>query len=104
MLDKDTEKKILDFVYPQPRSVQEIAHVIDKNWRTADAYIEKIAKETGQISARIFRGGTRGALKIVFWSNKERISSTEFQERLFKRIELGRKKEDFSPFELYAYV
>lgn len=104
MLDKPTEKSILDFVYKGPCSVQEIAQVIDRNWRTADSYVEKLVKETGQIGTRTFRGGTRGALKIVFWNNAERINSSEFQERLFKRIELGRKKEDFSPFELYAYV
>lgn len=104
MLDKPTEKAILDFVYKGPCSIQEIAQVIDRNWRTADSYVEKLAKETGQIGTRTFRGGTRGALKIVFWNNSERINSNEFQERLFKRIELGRKKEDFSAFELYAYV
>jgi phosphatidylserine/phosphatidylglycerophosphate/cardiolipin synthase-like enzyme len=104
MLNKDTEKAILDFVYEQPRSIQEIAHAIDKNWRTADSYVEKIAKETGQLSTRIFRGGTRGALKIVFWSKTEKLSSNDFQERMFRRIEIGRKKEDFSPFELYTYV
>jgi len=104
MLDKETERKILDFVHQQPRSVQEIAQFIDSNWRTADAYIEKIAAETGQIGTRIFRGGTRGALKIVFWANIARLSSNEFQERMYRKIEIGRRKEDFSPLELYAYI
>jgi hypothetical protein len=104
MLEKDTEKQILSFVYQQPRSIQEIAQHIDRNWRTADTYVEKIAKESGSLGMRTFRGGTRGALKIVFWLNAEKIHSSEFQQRLFGRIEHGRRKEDFSPFELYAYV
>ncbi|MBI4144748.1 hypothetical protein HY493_00910 [Candidatus Woesearchaeota archaeon] len=104
MLDKTAEKRILEFVHQQPRTVQEVAHLIQRNWRTADSYVEKIVKESGAISTRTFRGGTRGALKIVFWNNIERINSTEFQERLFKRIEHGKRKEDFSPFELYNYI
>lgn len=53
---------------------------------------------------RAFREGTRGALKIVYWSNIEKISSTTFQERLFKKIEIGAQKTDFSPFDIYQYV
>ena len=68
MLDTKTIKKINDFVYTKPRTIQEIAHLIRKNWRTANNYVDKIAKESGAISVRTFRGGTRGALKIVYWS------------------------------------
>ena len=104
MLEKETEQQILSFVYKQPRTMQEIAFLIQRNWRTADSYVEKISKESGCLNTRLFRGGTRGALKIVFWNNTEKIHSSEFQERLFKRIEQGRQKHDFSPFELYSYV
>lgn len=104
MLDSKTVKKISEFVYIKPRTIQEIAMHIGKNWRTADSYVEKISKEQGIIALRTFRGGTRGALKIAFWNNVEKIHSSEFQERLFKRIELARNKEDFSPFDIYQYV
>ena len=104
MLTKDIEKKIVQFVYKQPRTVQEIAKSIGKNWRTADAYVEKIIKESGSLAVRTFRSGTRGALKIVYWNNVDRVNATEFQERLFKLIENGRKKHDFSPFDIYNYV
>lgn len=104
MLDSKTVKKISEFVYIKPRTIQEISFHIGKNWRTADSYVEKINKEYGTISLRTFRGGTRGALKIAFWNNVEKIHSSEFQERLFKRIELARNKEDFSPFDIYQYV
>ena len=104
MLDSKTVKKITEFIYIKPRTIQEIAMHINKNWRTADSYVEKISKEQGIIALRTFRGGTRGALKIAFWNNVEKIHSSEFQERLFKRIELARNKEDFSPFDIYQYV
>lgn len=104
MLDSKTVKKISEFIYIKPRTIQEIAMHIGKNWRTADSYVEKISKEQGIIALRTFRGGTRGALKIAFWNNVEKIHSSEFQERLFKRIELARDKEDFSPFDIYQYV
>lgn len=104
MLDSKIKKKIIELVYQKPRTVQEIAQSIGKNWRTADSYVEKICEEDGSISARTFREGTRGALKIVFWNNIEKIHSSSFQERLFKAIEAGKTKKDFSPFEIYQYV
>jgi hypothetical protein len=104
MLDSKTRKKITDFVYVKPRTIQEIAHLIQKNWRTADSYVDKIIEETGILGTRVFREGTRGALKMVFWNNIEKIHSSELQERLYKQIEAGRKKTDFSPFDIYQYV
>lgn len=103
MLDNKTIKKINDFVYTKPRTIEEVSRLIKKSWKTADRYVNRIAKETGTISVRTFRGGTRGALKIVYWSNIEKIHSTSFQERLLKRIETA-KKMDFSPFDIYQYV
>lgn len=104
MLDSDTIKKINDFVYQKPRTIQEISLLIKKNWRTADRYISKISKETGSLNIRTFREGTPGALKIVFWNTIEKIHSSEFQERLFKQIEAGRSKKDFSPLDIYSYI
>ena len=104
MLTKENIQKINEFVYPKPRSINEIAKHINVNWRTANRYIEKISKELGTISTRVFRGGTRGALKIVFWNNVEKLHASETQERLFKHIELGKTKEDFSPSEIFQFV
>ena len=104
VLNKELQQKILDFVYIKPRTVQEISHLIDKNWRTADTYVDKISQESGLISGRTFRGGTRGALKIVFWNNVEKISSNQFQERLTKQIEASRAQSDFTPLDIYQYV
>ncbi len=104
MLKPELAKKIQEFVYVQPRTVQEIALLLKVNWRTADAYVERISKEQGTISAKTFRGGTKGALKIVFWMNAERPAVSEAQEQLLKKIEAGRKKEDFSPLDIYQFV
>ncbi len=104
MLNSEIVKKIEDFVYLKPRSVQEVASHINKNWRTADRYIEEIEKEFGTISTRVFRGGTRGALKIVFWSSVEKVSNNVFQQDLERQIFQGRKKEDFSAFDIFQFV
>ncbi|UCG95161.1 MAG: hypothetical protein JSV92_03910 [archaeon] len=104
MLDKETAGKINEFVYTKPRSIDEIARHIGVNWRTANRYVEKISSEEGTISVRVFRKGTRGSLKVVFWNNIEKLHASEVQERLFKQIQAGRKKGDFSPSEIFQFV
>src|SRR3989338_502632 len=104
MLDSITIKKIEDFVCQKPRSVQELAVHLGKNWRTVDRYIEEIQKNFGTISTRVFREGTRGALKIVYWSSVDKISSSVFQEKLEEEITRARKKEDFSAFDIFQHI
>jgi len=104
VLNKEIIKKINEFVYTKPRSIHEIAKLINVNWRTANRYVEKISKEEGSISTRVFREGTPGALKIVFWNNIEKLHVSEVQERLFKQIETGKRREDFSPSEIFQFV
>jgi|SRR3989344_5667734 len=104
MLDKAIIKQIEDLVYLKPRSIQEIAKHINKNWRTADRYIEDIEKEFGTISSRTFREGTRGALKIAYWASIEKAQSNIFQNKLEKEIELFKRKEDFSSFDIYQHI
>jgi hypothetical protein len=104
MLNTEIIKKIEDFVYKKPRSVDEIAKYINKNWRTADRYINEIQKNFGTISTRVFREGTRGALKIIYWSSIEKISNSIFQENLEKEIINAKRKEDFSAFDIFQLV
>lgn len=104
MLSSQVVKSIEEFVYQKPRSIQEISAHIKKNWRTADRYVTEIEQEYGTIATRVFRGGTRGALKIVYWASVEKIKGSAFQEQLEKEIQSGRKKEDFSPFEIFQHV
>ena len=104
MLNPEITKKIENLVYIKPRSVQEIAQHLDKNWRTADRYIDEIEKEFGTISTRVFREGTRGALKIVFWASIEKASSSVFQEILEQEIMKEKRNENFSAFDIYQHV
>jgi hypothetical protein len=104
MLNSEIIKKIEDFVYAKPRSVQEIAEHLNKNWRTADRWISEIEKNFGTLSTRVFREGTRGALKIVYWASVEKISQSVFQERLEQDILKAKRKEDFSGFDIYQHV
>ena len=104
MLDPTIIKKIEDFVYSKPRAIQEIAIHINKNWRTADRYVEDIEKNFGTLSTRVFREGTRGALKIVYWSSVDKVSHSVFQEQLETEILKGRSKYDFSAFDIFQHV
>ncbi|MEK6826999.1 MAG: hypothetical protein AABX99_00765 [Nanoarchaeota archaeon] len=104
MLNAEVIKKIEDFVYNKPRSIQEIAQHLGKNWRTADRYVEEISKEFATISSRVFRKGTREALKIVYWSSIEKVSSGIFQEKLEQEIFSFKTKEQFSAFDIYQHV
>ncbi len=103
-MKKEYSKKILEFVAKKPRTIQEVAQLLDKNWRTADSYIRRIKDETGKLGIRVFRGGTRGALKIVYWINPENPMASDVQKKLFKRIETSKFDTDFSPFDIYQYV
>lgn len=104
MLTNEIIKKIQDFIYQKPCSIQEVAQHINKNWRTADRYVQEIEKEYGTLSTRVFREGTRGALKIIYWASMEKASSSIFQEKLEKEIKLFKKKENFSAFDIYQHV
>lgn len=97
-------KKIEEFVYSQPRSILEVAEHIKKNWRTADRYVEEIQTQFGNIKTKTFRGGTRGALKIVYWNLNEKISKGIFQEELEKKVFNSFNKESFSAFDLFEQI
>jgi hypothetical protein len=104
MLNNETVKRIEEFVYSKPRSVQEISQMLKKNWRTADRYIDEIEKQYGTIATRVFREGTRGALKIVYWSGIEKASNSVFQQKIEEQILRGRTRHDFSGFDIFQYV
>ncbi len=104
MLNNEIVKKIEDFVYSKPRSIQEIAGHLNKNWRTADRYVEEIISEYGTLGKRVFREGTRGALKIVYWASIEKASHSVFQEELENIIMNGRGRSDFMAFDIFQHV
>lgn len=104
MLDPEIIRKIEDFVYSRPRSIQEISEHLKKNWRTVDRYVEEIIKEYGTLDKRIFREGTRGALKIVYWASVEKVSHSVFQEELEKEIMNSKEPSEFSCFDIFQHV
>lgn len=104
MLSPAISSMIKDFVRQEPRTIDEIARKIKKSWLTADRYVEKISTEDGSIRVKTFRGGTRGALKLVFWNNTNSPAQSSVQEKLFASIMRGRKKFDFSPLDIYQHV
>jgi hypothetical protein len=104
MLKQEFVRKIEDYVHAQPRSVQEIASHIKKNWRTADRYVQDIESELGTISTKVFRGGTRGALKIVYWTEIEKVSRSVFQQQMEREIMSAKGKEGFSAFDIFQHV
>ena len=103
MLSPETILTINNFVAQKPRTIQEIAQLINKNWRTTESYVQRIEQEQGTIATRTFRGGTKGALKIVYWNQISKNQST-FQEALFQKIIGAKQKRDFSPFDIYQYI
>ncbi len=104
MLTSEIIRQVHDAVHAKPRTILEIAQMLGINWRTADSYIQRIAREQGTIAVRTFRGGTRGALKIVYWNAAERLHANVVQEELFRKISSGRGKGDFSPFDIFQHL
>jgi hypothetical protein len=101
MLGSQLRTRILDFVRQKPRTIQEVSHLLDRNWRTAERYVDTIGAESGLLATRTFREGTRGALKIVYWNALDRAKGSAYQERLLARISAAKNKEDFSPLDIY---
>ncbi len=104
MLTTPVADQIKDFVRQEPRTIDEIAKRLRKSWLTADRYVDKIAKEDGTLRIKTFRGGTRGALKLVYWNSTNAPAMSSVQEKLFHAIVRGRRKEDFSPLDIYQFV
>ena len=104
MLTPEAIKAINEFVYKQPRAIKEISELLKVSWLTADKYVAFIIEKYGTIKIKTFRGGTKGALKIVYWANLEGMRASTAQQILLDKIKLGRKKQDFNPFDIYSLV
>jgi hypothetical protein len=102
MLDKTSKDKIYGAVQKRPHTIQELAVLLERSWLTIDKYVEKLCEE-GFIEVHTFRGGTRGALKIVYW-NYLPISQTSIQKRFTDQILSGRSKYDFAPSDLAHFA
>jgi hypothetical protein len=99
-LNSETQKQIEEFVRQKPRNIQEIANHLEKSWKTADRYVKEIVEKEPTVEIRKFREGSRGALKVVYWSGRTQKFSSSFKDKLFSQLEAGSGKA-FSPFDIY---
>ncbi len=103
VLDSAMEAQILNLVRQRPRTMNELAIELDVSWKTADRYVETLAQKDSSLCVHTFRQGTRGALKIVYWNQSE-VAESDLQSQLFKRLEIGKRKEDFSPLDIFQFA
>lgn len=102
MLTKEITQKIYNFVTDEPKTIQDISHLIGKSWLTTQRYLDKLSEE-GVIGCKTFRGGTRGALKIIYKRPAlQSISAT--QKHISDKILSGVRKDDFSPSDLFQFA
>jgi len=102
-MDGEIRNKILDLVHSRPRAISEIADTIKKNWRTADKYISQLCSED-LIKVHVFRKGSQGALKVVYWSASIHSGPSGIKNFLLQRILNGVKKDDFSALDIVQNV
>ena len=103
MLTPKMTEEIIDFVKEMPRTIQEISRLLNVNWRTANNYVRWIEMHQGTISMRTFRGGTRGALKIVYYRTCE-SGGEPLKKLLYDRILTSKQIDDFDFFDIYQSV
>lgn len=102
-MDGEIRNKILDLVHSRPRAMSEIADAIKKNWRTADKYISQLCSED-LIKVHVFRKGSQGALKVVYWPVSITSGPSGVKNFLLQRILNGVKKDDFSALDIVQNV
>lgn len=99
----EIRQEILEIVHERPHAIAEIAFKINKNWRTANRYVEQLEKED-VLKTHVFRKGGRGSLKIAYWPNSLTESPSSVKNFLLQRILQGRNKDDFSPLDIIQHV
>lgn len=102
---KDFEtKQIIAFVKKEPRTVQDISRLIKRSWVTTNTYLQKIKESTGLIDIKVFRKGTQGAIKVVFYSYPDSLNADEVKEALYSQIRRARMKQEFDFMEIFQYI
>lgn len=104
VLTKDNSQKIISFVKKEPCLIQDVANYLGISWITAERYVEKIEKENGLLKIKTFRGGTQGAIKLVYYNYTDSLEANEVQKKLFNVILSQSNKKYFDPLEIFQYV
>lgn len=103
-LTPELQEQIIRFVKKEPRAIQDISLEIGKSWVTADSYVEQVKERTGLINIKVFRKGSQGAVKVVYYNYSESLVGESVKEDLFSKIKICRKKQDFDFLEVFQFV
>lgn len=98
------EERLIGFIKEQPRSIKEVSDFLGKSWGGTESHLKRIRDRTGLIDIKIFRKGSHGALKVVYYTSHEISQADELRKHLFDLIKAGREKDDFDFLEVYQFV
>ncbi len=103
-LTPEETEKIVAFVRQEPRTVLDVARLLGRSWLTADSHVRQVAERTGLVSVKVFRQGSPGALKLVYYNHAESLAGDDVRQELYLQIKAGRRKQDFDFFEVFQFV
>lgn len=103
-LTPEESERIVAFVRQEPRTMLDVAHLLGKSWLTADSYVRQVKERTGLVSVKVFRQGSPGALKLVYYNHAESLAGDDVRQELYQQIKVGRRKQDFDFFEVFQFV
>lgn len=103
-LTPEESERIIAFVRQEPRTVLDVAHLLGKSWLTADSYVRQVKERTGLVSVKVFRPGSPGALKLVYYNHAESLTGDDVRQELYQQIKAGRRKQDFDFFEVFQFI
>ncbi|MDP3990077.1 MAG: hypothetical protein Q8Q01_02625 [archaeon] len=102
-LNEEEKREIISALKSEPLSIQEVSKIINKSWVTTNSYLQNLKERTGLIDIKVFRKGSYGALKVVYYKNIG-SNSDLIKKNLFNQISRARDKKDFDFMELYQFV
>lgn len=104
VLSQNDVDAVVKFVKTEPKTMQEISKLLKKSWVTTDSYVSQIKERTGLIGIKTFRGGTQGAIKVVYYNHHESLQGEDLQSELFSQIKISKDKNDFDFFEIFQFI
>jgi len=103
-LSKEEEKQVISFVKKEPRTIQEVSKKIGKSWITTDKYLRIIKENTGLLKIKVFRKGSQGALKLVYYNHGESPEGDEIKNTIYSQIKHCREKKEFDFLEVFQFI
>ncbi len=103
-LSESEVQTIIKTVTQEPRTVQEIAQLVDRSWVTTEKYLQEIERQSGIIKLKTFRHGTKAALKVVYATSEHHGVTDAIRQRLENQLLSARQMWDFDFMDLYQFV